>query len=91
MRTNRISSKSTFQICRWTHKEEQTLVFADGSAAAEEAQQEEHAPHAQEDVDAGEEQGVGCYNLPEPCGVHQNPNSHSQEKGASQLMDGKGE
>ncbi|TNN81996.1 hypothetical protein EYF80_007642 [Liparis tanakae] len=38
-------------IWPWTHKEEQTLVFADGSTAAKEAQKEEHAPHAQDDVD----------------------------------------
>lgn len=41
-------------MCQPTHKEEQTLVFTDGSTAAQEAQKEEHASHAQDDVDTSE-------------------------------------
>lgn len=37
-----------------THKEKQTLVLTDRSTAAQEAQEEEHSSHAQDDVDAGE-------------------------------------
>lgn len=73
MHTNR----TTFIICQPTHEEEQTLIFADGSTAAQEAQKEEHASHAQDDVDTSEQQGVRCYNFPEPCGIHQYPHSHS--------------
>lgn len=85
MHTNKISNRTAFRICQPTHKEEQTLVFADGSTAAQEAQKEEHASHAQDDVDAGEKQGVGRYNFPEPRGVHQHPHAHSQEERAPQL------
>lgn len=42
-------------MCQSTHKEQQTLVFSNGSTAAQEAQEEEHASHAQDDVDAGEQ------------------------------------
>lgn len=74
-----------FKFSRQTHKEEQTLVFANGSTAAQEAQEKEHASHAQDDVDTGEEQGVGRHDFPESCGVHQHPHTHSQEKRAPQL------
>lgn len=67
------------------YKEQQTLVFADGSAAAQEAQEEEHAAHAQDDVHAGEQKRVGRHDFPESRGVHQHPHPDSQEEGASQL------
>lgn len=69
------------------HKEKKTLVLPDGSAAAQEAQEEQHAAHSQDDVDAGEEQGVGRYDFPESRGIHQHPHSHSQQEGAPQLME----
>lgn len=71
----------------WTHEEEKTLVFADGSAAAQEAQQEQHASHPQDDVDAGEEQRVGRDDFPEARGIHQHPHAHSQQEGAPQLVE----
>lgn len=71
------------------YKEQQTLVFADGSAAAQEAQEEEHASHAQDDVDAGEQQWVGSHDFPKSCGVHQHPHPDSQEEGAPQLPEQK--
>lgn len=43
-----------FQLCQPTHKEEQTLVFTDGSTAAQEAEEKEHASHTKDDVDTGE-------------------------------------
>lgn len=51
MHTN---NRTTFIICQPTHEEEQTLIFADGSTAAQEAQKEEHASHAKDDVDTSE-------------------------------------
>lgn len=84
---NKISYITPFIICQQTHKEEQTLIFTDGSTAAQEAQEEEHAAHAQDDVDAGEQQRVGCYYFPEPRWVHQHPHSHSQEERPPQLME----
>lgn len=69
------------------YKEQQTLVFTDGSAAAQEAQEEEHASHAQDDVDAGEQQRVGRHDFPESRGVHQHPHPDSQEEGAPQLQE----
>lgn len=69
------------------YKEQQTLVFADGSAAAQEAQEEEHASHAQDDVDAGEQQRVGRHDFPKSRGVHQHPHPDSQEEGAPQLQE----
>lgn len=89
MHTNKISSRTTFWICESTHKEEETLVFANGSTAAQEAQEKEHASHAEDDVDTSEQQGVSCYNFPESCGVHQHPHTHSQEERAPQLMEKK--
>lgn len=73
--------------CVCTHEEKKTFVFANGSAAAQEAQQKQHASHSQDDVDAGEQQGVGRYDFPESCGVHQHPDAHSQQEGAPQLME----
>lgn len=43
-----------FRLCQPTHKEEQTLVFTDGSTAAQEAEEKEHASHTKDDVDTGE-------------------------------------
>ena len=73
------------------YEEQQTLVLADGPAAAEEAQQEQHAPHGQDDVDPGEQQGVRRHNLPEARGVHQHPHPHPQEEGAPQLTEERSE
>lgn len=69
------------------YKEQQTLVFADGSAAAQEAQEEKHASHAQDDVDAGEQQRVGRHDFPESRGVHQHPHANPQEEGAPKLQE----
>ena len=66
-----------------TYKEQQTLVLPDGSTAAQESQQEEHAPHGQDDVDPREEQRVGRNYLPKSHWVHQHPYPHSQQKGAT--------
>lgn len=68
-----------------THKKQQTLVFTYGPAAAQETQQEKHAPHSQYDVDPCEEKGVCCHYLPETCGVHHYPDPHTQQEGAAQL------
>ncbi len=68
-----------------THKKQQAFVFSYGSAAAQEAQQEKHAPHGQDDVDAREEKGVGCHYLPKTSGVHHDPNPNTKEEGATQL------
>lgn len=67
------------------YKEQQTLVFADGSAAAQEAQEEEHASHAQDDVDTSEQQRVCRHDFPESRGVYQHPHPDSKEEGAPQL------
>lgn len=88
--TNRHASPETGSVTHLreltkTHKEEQTLVLPDGSAAAEEAQEEEHTSHGQDDVDASEQQGVGSDYFSEPRGVHQHPHPHSQEERAPQL------
>lgn len=68
-----------------THKEQQALVFADGPAAAQEAQQEQHASHGQDDVHAHEQQGVSRHDLSEAHRVHQHPHTNSQQEGATQL------
>lgn len=70
---------------RQTHKEQETFVLPDGSAAAQEAQQEQHAAHGQDDVDAGEQQGVGRHDLPEAHRVQQHPDADTQQEGATQL------
>lgn len=70
-----------------THKEKKAFVFTNGSAAAQEAQQKQHASQSQDDVDAGKQQGVGRYDFPESCGIHQHPHTHSQQEGAPQLME----
>lgn len=69
----------------WTHEEQQTLVLPDGTAAAQEAQQEEHGAHGQDDVDAREEEWVGRHDLPEAHRVQQHPDAHAQQEGAAQL------
>lgn len=61
-----------------THEQQQTLVFPNGAAAAQEAEQEEHGAHGQDHIDSGEEQRIGCYDLPESCRIHQHPDSHSE-------------
>ena len=68
-----------------THKEQETFVLPDGSAAAQEAQQEQHAAHSQDDIDPGEQQGVGRHDFPEAHRVHQHPNADAQQEGATQL------
>lgn len=68
-----------------THKHQQTLVLPDGSAAAQEAQQEQHTAHGQDDVDPGEQHRVGRHDLPEAHRVHQHPDTHTQQEGAPQL------
>lgn len=85
MRRGASTSTETYFVC--THEEKKTFVFANGSAAAQEAQQKQHASHSQDDVDAGEQQGVARYDFPESCGVHQHPDAHSQQEGAPQLME----
>lgn len=79
------ASTETHFMC--THEEKKTFVFANGSAASQEAQQKQHASHSQDDVDTGEQQGVARYDFPESCGVHQHPDAHSQQEGAPQLME----
>lgn len=71
-----------------THKQQQTLVLPDGPAAAQEAEQEEQAPHGQEDVDARDEQGVSSHDLSEASGVHQDPDADAQQTGPAQLLSG---
>lgn len=83
------SNGNAFKNRFWvsTHKEKKTFVFANGSAAAQEAQQKQHASQSQDDVDAAKQQRVGRYDFPESCGIHQHPHTHSQQEGAPQLME----
>lgn len=60
-----------------THKQQQTLVLADGPTAAQEAEQEKQAPHGQEDVGTRDEQGVGSHDLSEAGGVHHDPDANA--------------
>lgn len=60
-----------------THKQQQTLVLADGPTAAQEAEQEKQAPHGQEDVGTSDEQGVGSHDLSEAGGVHHDPDANA--------------
>lgn len=68
-----------------THKEQEAFVLPDGAAAAQEAQQEQHAAHGQDDVDPGEQEGVRRHDLPEAHRVQQHPDAHTQQEGAAQL------
>lgn len=52
--TRASGNTAMFRLCQPTHKEEQTLVFTDGSTAAQEAEEKEHASHTKDDVDTGE-------------------------------------
>lgn len=70
-----------------THKEQETFVLPDGSAAAQKAQQEQHAAHGQDDVDPGKHQGVCRHNLPEAHWVQQHPHANTQQEGATELGD----
>lgn len=71
-----------------THKQQQTLVLPDGPTAAQEAEQEQQAPHRQEDVDARDEQGVGGHDLSEAGGIHHDPDADAQQAGPTQLLAG---
>lgn len=69
-----------------THKQKQTLVLTHSPAAAQETEQEQQTPHGQEDVGASDEQGVGCHDLPEARGIHQDPDADAQQAGPAQLL-----
>lgn len=71
--------------CKDTYKEQEAFVLTDGTTAAQEAQQEEHGSHGQHDVSSCEEQGVGSHYLSKTCGIHNDPDSESQQACSSQL------
>lgn len=76
--------------CKDTYKQQEAFVLPDGTTAAQEAQQEEHCSHGQHDVGSREEQGVGSHDLSKTRGIHNDPDSESQQARSSQLSQHKG-